>query len=88
MELLSRGETIEDIHAKTKIDPFFLHVFRNIITLENKLMEEGDHLSFPLLKQAKVKGFTDVMIASLTGKRKKTSVLSERNQASSRRLKS
>ncbi|KAF6538561.1 carbamoyl phosphate synthase large subunit [Bacillus sp. EKM208B] len=68
MELLSRGETIEDIHAKTKIDPFFLHVFRNIITLENKLMEEGDHLSVPLLKQAKVKGFTDVMIASLTGK--------------------
>ena len=31
-------------------------------------MEEGDHLSVPLLKQAKVKGFTDVMIASLTGK--------------------
>ncbi|MES5394756.1 carbamoyl phosphate synthase large subunit [Bacillus amyloliquefaciens] len=68
MELLSRGVTIEDIHAETKIDPFFLHVFRNIITLENKLMEEGDNLSVPLLKQAKVKGFTDVMIASLTGK--------------------
>ncbi|MBT2573843.1 carbamoyl phosphate synthase large subunit [Bacillus sp. ISL-51] len=68
MELLSRRVTVEDIHAKTKIDPFFLHVFRHIITLENKLMEEGENLTAPLLKQAKVKGFTDGMIAFLTGK--------------------
>ncbi|QHZ46224.1 carbamoyl phosphate synthase large subunit [Bacillus sp. NSP9.1] len=68
MELLGRGVSIEDIHVKTKIDYYFLHVFANMIQLENTLMEQGDALSGDLLKKAKEKGFTDLTIASLTGK--------------------
>ncbi|MCY7855739.1 carbamoyl phosphate synthase large subunit [Bacillus sonorensis] len=68
MELLSRGISIEEIHEKTKIDPYFLHVFSNIIDLENELMKDGDELPCDLLKKAKEKGFTDCTIASLTGK--------------------
>ncbi|TXF91967.1 hypothetical protein FU323_11590, partial [Lactobacillus delbrueckii subsp. bulgaricus] len=55
MELLSRSVSIDDIHEKTKIDPFFLHTFDNIIKLENRLMEAGSDLSFELLKKAKEK---------------------------------
>ncbi|MED4567796.1 carbamoyl-phosphate synthase large subunit, partial [Bacillus atrophaeus] len=68
MELLSRRISIEEIHEKTKIDPFFLHVFHHIIELENRMMEEGGDISFDLLKKAKEKGFSDITIASLTGK--------------------
>lgn len=68
MELLSRGTSISEIHEKTKIDDYFLHVFSNIIQLENTLMEQGDSLSVSLLKKVKEKGFTDFTIASLTGK--------------------
>lgn len=68
MELLSRGASISEIHEKTKIDNYFLHVFSNIIQLENMLMEQGDALSVSLLKKVKEKGFTDFTIASLTGK--------------------
>ncbi|MBU8787376.1 MULTISPECIES: carbamoyl phosphate synthase large subunit [Bacillus] len=68
MELLGRGISIEEIHERTKIDCFFLHVFANIIQLENELMKEGDSFSSDLLKKAKEKGFTDCTIASLTGK--------------------
>ncbi|MBT9251016.1 carbamoyl phosphate synthase large subunit [Bacillus halotolerans] len=68
MELLSRSISIEEIHAKTKIDPFFLHTFNNIIKLENQIMEAGSDLSFDLLKKAKEKGFSDATIASLIGK--------------------
>ncbi|PSA92266.1 carbamoyl-phosphate synthase large subunit [Bacillus atrophaeus] len=68
MELLSRRISIEEIHEKTKIDPFFLHAFHHIIELENRMMEEGGDISFDLLKKAKEKGFSDITIASLTGK--------------------
>jgi len=68
MELLSRGTSISEIHEKTKIDDYFLHVFSNIIQLENTLMEQGDALSVSLLQKVKEKGFTDFTIASLTGK--------------------
>lgn len=67
MELLSRQETVETIHQVTKIDPFFLHVFEHMITLEQELKEHKGTLSQALLKKVKEKGFLDQTIATLTG---------------------
>ncbi|MDM5297495.1 carbamoyl phosphate synthase large subunit [Bacillus pumilus] len=67
MELLSRQETVETIHQLTKIDPFFLHVFQQMITLEQELRENKGTLSRSFLKHVKEKGFLDETIASLTG---------------------
>ncbi|QLI78844.1 carbamoyl phosphate synthase large subunit [Bacillus pumilus] len=67
MELLSRKETVEAIHQATKIDLFFLHVFNNMITLEQELKNHDGTLSKDTLKKVKEKGFLDETIAYLTG---------------------
>ncbi|MFS0655941.1 carbamoyl phosphate synthase large subunit [Bacillus sp. 179-C3.3 HS] len=67
MELLARQETVDTIHQVTKIDPFFLHVFQHMITLEQELKASQGPLSPSLLKKVKEKGFLDETIASLTG---------------------
>ncbi|BBP88457.1 hypothetical protein BsIDN1_20750 [Bacillus safensis] len=67
MELLSRQETVETIHQTTKIDRFFLHVFQNMITLEQELKDHKGTLSKDTLKKVKEKGFLDETIALLTG---------------------
>lgn len=66
MELLSRQETVETIHETTKIDLFFLHVFKNMITLEQELKNHQGTLSKDTLRKVKEKGFLDETIASLT----------------------
>ncbi|ALC80714.1 MULTISPECIES: carbamoyl phosphate synthase large subunit [Bacillus] len=68
MELLSRNESAEEIHLKTKIDRYFLSVFKTIIEMENKMMKDPEFLNGNGLKIVKEKGFTDRSIASLTGK--------------------
>ncbi|WP_353856143.1 carbamoyl phosphate synthase large subunit [Bacillus sp. Bos-x628] len=67
MELLSREETVATIHHVTKIDPFFLHVFQHMISLEQELKDNKGTLSRSLLQKVKEKGFLDQTIASLTG---------------------
>ncbi|WMT28231.1 carbamoyl phosphate synthase large subunit [Bacillus aerius] len=69
MELLSRQETVEMIHEMTKIDLFFLHVFKNMITLEQELKNHQGTLSKDTLRRVKEKGFLDETIASLTDRR-------------------
>ncbi|WP_088808638.1 MULTISPECIES: carbamoyl-phosphate synthase large subunit [unclassified Listeria] len=62
---LRRGETIESLHEKTKIDLFFLYKLEKIISLETKLKEQKGDLE--ALYEAKRMGFSDAFIAELWG---------------------
>jgi len=61
--------SIEEIHALTLIDRWFLYKIKNIVDLEQKLSER-DYQDFPreLLVKAKQHGFSDKQIALLFGK--------------------
>ena len=55
----------EEIHAKTKIDLWFLAQIRNIVSMEQKLA--ASEISPELIREAETMGFTDEEIISLTG---------------------
>jgi len=60
------GFSTSEIHALTKIDPWFLEQIRQIVELEPEIARAG--LTDPrLLRRAKQWGFADRRIASLTG---------------------
>ena len=61
------GMTTEDIHARSKIDPWFLHNIQEIIAVEDKLRAcPGlDAASDDLLWEAKQHGFSDRQLATL-----------------------
>lgn len=66
-EALRRGiATIDEIHAITKIDKWFLYKIQNITVVENKLREEA--LTPSLMLEAKNIGLADRSIAEITGK--------------------
>ncbi len=66
-EALRRGiATIDEIHAITKIDKWFLYKIQNITDVENKLKEEA--LTPSLMLEAKNIGLADRSIAEITGK--------------------
>ena len=66
-EALRRGiATIDEIHAITKIDKWFLYKIQNITAVENKLKEEA--LTPSLMLEAKNIGLADHSIAEITGK--------------------
>jgi carbamoyl-phosphate synthase large subunit len=66
LELFRRGETMETIYELTKIDPFFLQSFYQLILLEQKAKETSfadiDETTFRLLKE---KGFSDSFLADV-----------------------
>ena len=57
MEILSRQETVETIHQMTKIDLFFLHVFKHMITLEQELKNHQGNSIKDTLKKVKERAF-------------------------------
>lgn len=66
-ETLRRGiATIDEIHAITKIDKWFLYKIQNITAVENKLKAEA--LTPSLMLEAKNIGLADRSIAEITGK--------------------
>ena len=66
-EALRRGiATIDEIHAITKINKWFLYKIQNITAVENKLKEEA--LTPSLMLEAKNIGLADRSIAEITGK--------------------
>ena len=66
-EALRRGiATIDEIHAITKIDKWFLYKIQNITAVENKLKEEA--LTPSLMLEAKNIGLADRSIAEITDK--------------------
>jgi len=61
------GYTVEQIHSLTKIDRWFLFKLYNIFLLHNELKKCNDleNLPLELLKEAKIRGFSDFQIARL-----------------------
>ena len=66
---LENGYSIEDIHAASGIDPWFIDQIARIIATENEIKMAGslDAVSDELLEKAKKDGFSDYQIAYLTG---------------------
>ncbi len=64
-ELFRRGESIEKIHDITKITPYFLEAYKNIVDMEAKIKSNVGNLD--ILKEAKKLGFCDKIIAKLWG---------------------
>ncbi|EDN9856271.1 carbamoyl-phosphate synthase large subunit [Listeria monocytogenes] len=59
---LRRGQTIEQLHAKTKIDLFFLYKLSKTIELENRIKENPHNQE--ILAEAKRAGFSDAFLAT------------------------
>ena len=62
---LHKGYTVDQIHALTKIDKWFLEKLQGIVNLEKKLDAYGKMEAVPdeLLLEAKQKGFSDFQLA-------------------------
>ena len=63
LELIWRGGSLEKIHEKTMITPYFLESFARIIDMERKVKENKGDLT--VLAEAKKMGFSDSYIARL-----------------------
>jgi carbamoyl-phosphate synthase large subunit len=67
-EALRRNVTVEEICNITKIDEFFVCKFQKIVEMEEKLKRCSlTSLTVEMIKSAKKMGFTDAVIANLTG---------------------
>ncbi len=67
-EAIRRGMSVEEIHELTQVDPFFLRAIRRISNIEDKLKETPwETIEQELLKEAKLRGFSDATIANLCG---------------------
>jgi carbamoyl-phosphate synthase large subunit len=64
---LHDGATVDAIHAKTKIDKFFLHIIREMV-LHSKTLTKAKTLTPEVVRTAKQLGYDDVSIARLTKK--------------------
>ncbi len=65
-EALKRGISVDEIHAITMIDEWFLNKFMNLIKMERALASE--ELTSELYDTAKKLGFPDKLIEELSGK--------------------
>ena len=65
-QALRAGATVEEAHAATKIDPWFLDQIQLINQIAEQIKSAGQ-LTPPLLRLAKKHGFSDDQIAQLTG---------------------
>ena len=63
-EALRRGVTIEDLHAWTQVDEWFLYKLAKIVELEKSIEELATSEQLEMLKRA---GFSDTRIAKLLG---------------------
>lgn len=63
---LKSGMSVDRVHELTKVDKFFLYKILNIIEFENSLNKETI-LDPVVLKKAKRMGFSDHVLAELTG---------------------
>ncbi|BCL61900.1 carbamoyl-phosphate synthase (glutamine-hydrolyzing) [Desulfomarina profundi] len=67
-EALKRGMDINELYNHTKIDPWFLHNFKQIVETEKEILEKGfQGLDRDFLRFCKERGFSDQQLAFLTG---------------------
>ncbi len=64
-ELMRLGHTVDELHEITKITAFFLESLKKIVDMEKALSNNKNDTR--LLREAKVMGFSDKMIANLWG---------------------
>ncbi|HEY1191004.1 MAG TPA: carbamoyl-phosphate synthase large subunit [Gemmata sp.] len=64
---LLAGMTLEEVHQRTKIDPWFLRAIQDLIAVENELRaaETLDRVTPELMLKAKQHGFIDRQLAGL-----------------------
>ena len=64
---LEKGYSVDKIHELTKIDKWFLEKLKNIATIQHQLAQVNSLEALPidLLREAKVRGFSDFQIARL-----------------------
>lgn len=65
LESFRRGRTVDELHAKTKINRWFLSRIQGMVGLEARLAKEK--MTRDLMLDAKRGGFSDAQIAALTG---------------------
>ena len=66
-QAIRHGLSLEDIHAATMFDPWFLSRIKEVIDAEQLLKKSGLPDSETAMRAAKMLGFTDVRLATLTG---------------------
>jgi carbamoyl-phosphate synthase large subunit len=67
-EALRKGATVEQLHAKTFIKPYFIRQMQELVALEERLLAcKGRPLPDALLREAKRDGFADRYLAMLLG---------------------
>ena len=67
-EALRKGADIQELYQKTFIKPWFLQQMKELVELEEKILEyKGKKLPDDLLIQAKKDGFADKYLAKLLG---------------------
>ncbi len=67
-EALRKGATVADLYAKTYIKPWFIQQMKELVELEEKILQnKGKQLPEALLIQAKKDGFSDKYLAQLLG---------------------
>ncbi|MDF1542816.1 MAG: carbamoyl-phosphate synthase large subunit [Anaerosomatales bacterium] len=70
-EALRKGATVEALHERTAIKPWFIEQMRELVELEEEVRGYAglplSELPTPLLRQAKQDGFADAYLAKLLG---------------------
>ncbi|HET8897186.1 MAG TPA: carbamoyl-phosphate synthase large subunit, partial [Rhodanobacteraceae bacterium] len=62
------GLTLQEVHELSRVDPWFLAAFEDIVLAENALHRDGfDALDEARLRELKRMGFSDARLAELTG---------------------
>ena len=65
-EALRKGATIDDLYAKTHIKPWFIEQMKELVDLEEQILQyKGKELPEQLLVQAKKDGFSDRYLAQI-----------------------
>ena len=64
---LRDGQSVDDVHAKTRVDPWFLEGLKRINDTGARLAKSGKKPTAELLRSAKIDGFSDQRIGRLTG---------------------
>ena len=67
-ETLRKGATVEELHEKTYIKPWFIEQMKELVELEEKILQYKDQsLPDDLLLQAKKDGFADRYLSRILG---------------------
>jgi carbamoyl-phosphate synthase large subunit len=62
-----KGMSIQDAYEETKIDPWFLNNLKEIVDFEDVIKDSWKNIDKMVMKRAKELGYSDRMIAGLTG---------------------